>query len=345
MLYSDIAFAQDSTLYVVDSIPITEPKEETMLNEDISSLEVITDLSKIKKHGYEGKINKLIFITTKAYLNRSPAEKLILSTNKMVKKDGLWYLKDSDKPFTGSFIDYFLNGKKQGEGYLQDGRIDGVRTVYYPNGNKRYFYTYKDGIENGLSEEYFVNGKLRQTGSFANKKEVGQWQVFYSTGKLKRSSLVNNNKIESAKEEVKFFNLLNKGAEQMKEGEFTGAIKKLDEAEKLNTEYADLYFYRGTAKLNNFDFDSALADFDKAIVLEPLYMEAISNRAFVRIRKYEFKDGRLLSKNKEVTIMTANDNLQIPKEELEKICADLKLGYELGDNKPMIIDAMKKYCN
>jgi len=52
--------------------------------------------------------------------------------------------------------------------------------------------------------------------------------------------------------------------------------------------------YRGTAKLNLLDFDNSVADFDKAVELEPLYMEAISNRAFSRLRKYQLKDSRTL---------------------------------------------------
>ncbi|WP_262497675.1 hypothetical protein [Pedobacter nyackensis] len=34
--------------------------------------------------------------------------------------------------------------------------------------------------------------------------------------------------------------------------------------------------------------------------------------------------------------------MSIPKEDIYKICADLKLGYELGDRKPMVIDVIKR---
>jgi tetratricopeptide (TPR) repeat protein len=189
-----------------------------------------------------------------------------------------------------------------------------------------------------------MNGKLKQKGSFIDAKETGLWQVFYSTGKIKRQSTVVNGKQDIPKEELKFYTLLDKGKDLMKEGDYKTAIKRLDDAEKLNQSYSDLYFYRGTAKLDNFDFDNAIIDFDKAIEIEPLYMEAISNRAFARLRKYEFKDSRTLSKTKEVTILAAKDKVPIPKDDQDKICADLNLGYQLGDRKPMIIDAIKNYC-
>lgn len=349
ILYFNISFAQTSQeriLYIIDNIPVIEtPKDnEQLLNEDVDNLKVVTDSLQIKALGYGNKVDKVIFITTKAYSSRTPQEKLIPSTKAMVRKNELWFEKNADKPYTGAFIDYFMNGKKQGEGTLKAGLVDGMRTVYYPNGNKRYFYTYTNGIKDGASEEYFINGKLKQKGSFVNEKETGVWQVFYSTGKIKRQSSFINNKQDVPKEEVQFYTTLNKAIVLMQSEDYKGAIKKLNDAEKLNPGYSDLYFYRGTAKFDNLDFDNAIIDLDKAIEIEPLYMEAISNRAFARLRKYEFKDSRTLSKNSELTILAAKDKVNIPKDDLDKICADLNLGYELGDHKQMIVDAMTRYC-
>lgn len=337
---------QERVLYIVDKVPIikTTAGDDEILNEDVNNLEVVTDSLKIKELGYANKFDKLIFITTKAYLSRTPQEKLIPSTKAMVRKNELWFEQNSDKPYTGAFIDYFMNGKKQGEGTLKAGLVDGKRTVYYLNGNKRYFYSYTNGIKDGASEEYFINGKLKQKGSFVNEKETGLWQVFYSTGKIKRQSSFVNNKQDVPKEEVQFYTILDKAIMLMQSEDYKGAIKKLNDAEKLNPGYSDLYFYRGTAKFDNLDFDNAIIDLDKAIEIEPLYMEAISNRAFARLRKYEFKDSRTLSKNSEVTILAAKDKVNIPKDDLDKICSDLNLSYQLGDHKPMTVDAMTRYC-
>ncbi|HMI02153.1 MAG TPA: hypothetical protein VK541_06710 [Pedobacter sp.] len=338
---------QERILYIVDSIPIYDDPddEDQIVNNDIYNLEVITNSSRLKALGYEGKFEKIMMLTTKAYAARSAELKKIATTKLMEKKEGRWYNTGSDSPFSGKFIDYFMSGKIQGEGVLKEGVIEGIRTVYYPNGNKRHSYTYENGIENGESKEYFLNGRLRQQGNFLNKKEAGLWQIYYSSGKLKLEINYVNNKQVLSKEQTKFLSNLNKGASLMKDGDFKGAIKKLDEAQALNPEYADVYFYRGTARLNNMDFDNAVVDFDKAIEMEPLYMEALGNRAFTRIRKYEFKDGRTLSSNKEVTIMATKDKVPIPDEDLDKIRADLKLCYELGDRKPMILDAISRYGN
>ncbi|NNU34704.1 hypothetical protein HK413_12705 [Mucilaginibacter sp. S1162] len=252
--------------------------------------------------------------------------------------------KNSETPYSGKFIDYFINGNIRGDGEMKDGIVSGLRTVYYPNGNKNYFRNYVNGIANGYSEEYFQNGNIKQKGNFKNGKDDGLWQDFYSTGVIKRQSTFVNDKANLSKEEEKFYNLQNKAIDLMKEEDYSGAIKKLDQAEKLNSGYADLYFYRGTAKLDNPDFENAVVDLDKAIQLEPLYMEALANRAFAKIRKYEFKNGRTLSKTSEVTIMAVKDKVDIPAEEKAKICSDLNKSVELGDKKEMILDAIKNYC-
>ncbi|WP_316819310.1 tetratricopeptide repeat protein [Pedobacter nyackensis] len=336
---------RERTLYIIDSVAVvnTPDDDDELSKDDIDRLEVIINPERIKALGYEGKIDTIFFILTKAYVTRADDVKRIPTTKNMTRTNGQWYFKDH--PYNGPFKDYFMNGKLKGEGTLKDGRVEGLRTVYYPNGNKRYFYTYVNGIENGLSEAYFINGKLKQRGSLVDKKEDGLWQLFYSTGKIKMESNIVNGKQTLSKENKKFFELLSRASSDMKEGNHTGAIKKLNEAIKLNADYADAYFYRGTAKLNIFDFDESVKDFDMALSLEPFYMEAVSNRAFARLRKFEFKDAKTLSKSSQITVLAAKDRVPIPKEELEKICSDLKRGFELGDRKPMIIDAIKSYCN
>jgi len=56
------------------------------------------------------------------------------------------------------------------------------------------------------------------------------------------------------------------------------------------------------------------------------------------------KDNRTLSTNSEITVYATKQNVEIPTDEKTKICSDLRRGYELGDTKQMIIDAIKKYC-
>jgi antitoxin component YwqK of YwqJK toxin-antitoxin module len=337
---------EESILYIVDSIPVLKDPDKnsgTLKNEDVDHLEVVTNPDKIKALGYTS-IDKIIYITTKEFAKRPDEIKKIPTTKAMDRKEGVWYLKNANSPYSGKFIDYFWNGKIDEEGTLKDGLVNGMNTVYYENGNKSYFRNYLKGIANGYSEEYFPNATLKQKGSFKDGKDDGLWIEYYSTGAIKRQTNFRNLVPDMSKDEKRFYDLQNKAIELMREEDYKTAIKKLDDAEKLNGKYADIYFYRGTAKLNNLDFDNAILDFDKAIELEPLYMEALANRAFTRIRKYQFKGSRTLSKNSEVTILATKDKVEIPPEEKNKICSDLNKSVELGDDKAMILEAIKQYC-
>ena len=336
----------ERVMFVVDNIPVLKTPEDdqaTLSNDDIAELTVVTNKAEMEKLGYKD-FDKVLLIITKEYKKRPDELKKIPTTKIMEKKEGLWYLKDANKPYNGSFIDYYYNGKKRGEGTLHDGKIDGLRTVYYTNGNKEFFINYKDGIKEGYSEEYFQNGKIKHKGNYKNDLDDGLWQEFYSDGKIKRQATFKDTRPVFADGEEKFYKLISKGIELMKEEDYKAAIKRFDEAIKLNSNYSDLYFYRGTAKLENLGFDESIVDFGKAVELEPLYTEAIANRAFARLRKYQFKNGRTLSQNNLVTILAVKDKVNIPKDEKSKICADLNNAYLLGDRAAMITDAIKEYC-
>ena len=337
---------EERILYVVDSIPVIEEPEEgegELSETDIETVTVVTNKVDIEKYGYKGR-DKIIFIITNEYAKRPHDLKQIPTIKQMMRKNGKWYLKGSPTPYSGQFIDYYFNGKRQGEGVLKDGLAEGLRTMYYPDGSTSYYSHYSNGLENGESKEFFKNGKIHQEGIFKNGKEDGLWTEWYSTGQLKRQINFKEGEAIPTKEDNKFYKYLSNGIKLSREKNYQGAAKTLDKAIDLNPNYSDAYFHRGTAYLYDFKFDEAISDYDKAIELEPLYMESLSNRAFARLRKYEFKNSRTLSKGNGTTVLASKDRFQIPKEEQEKICSELNSGYNLGDKKPMISEAIKKYC-
>jgi antitoxin component YwqK of YwqJK toxin-antitoxin module len=128
-----------------------DPKEGTLAETDIETLTVVTKKEEIAKHGYSD-IDKIIFIITKEFFKRPEEVKRIPTTKQMERKSGKWYLSKSASPYSGQFIDYFFNGKKQGDGTLKDGVLEGRRNVYYPNGNLSYFTHYVNGVETGESK-------------------------------------------------------------------------------------------------------------------------------------------------------------------------------------------------
>ena len=74
------------------------------------------------------------------------------------------------------------------------------------------------------------------------------------------------------------------------------------------------------------------------------FERALSNRAFARIRKYQFGSSRKLSESNGVTVMASKDNPGIPENELTIICSDLKQAIFLGDRGKMIMEAFQEFC-
>ena len=178
---------EERILYVVDSIAImNEPsEEEAELKEvDIETLTVVTDKADIDKHGYKD-LDKIIFIITKEYAKRPDDLKRIPTVRQMERRNGKWFLKKSLTPYSGKFIDYYFNGKKQGDGILKEGLLEGLRTVYYLDGTTSYFRNYINGVENGESKEYFQNGRIHQEGVFKNGKRNGDGIYYSADGKEK----------------------------------------------------------------------------------------------------------------------------------------------------------------
>ena len=72
----------------------------------------------------------------------------------LVRKDGLFYAPDSDKPYSGGAVFDILgpNGQLRFAETYKDGKLDGLMTSWYENGQKMIEDTYKDGevIEENL---------------------------------------------------------------------------------------------------------------------------------------------------------------------------------------------------
>tara|TARA_R110001583_G_scaffold195067_1_gene368915 strand:+ start:841 stop:1998 length:1158 start_codon:yes stop_codon:yes gene_type:complete len=362
--------SNERILYVIDSIPIINEPEEglnSLSPDDIDNLTVYKGEKAIDSLGYKD-LDGIIYIFTKEYAKRSDSIKKIPSTNNMDRKNYEWYLKKSSNTYSGKFIDYYINGKKQGEGFFNNGKVNGLRKMYYPNGQISMERVYLNGNENGIEKEFYQDGTLKQTGEFSNGKEIGIWEMYHSNGQLKQKSSFENGKMTGEsisyystgkfrstekfengisikdKENSKKYDLYSDGINYDKIGNFKKSIKKYSKAIEIDSTFADGYFARGTAKLNNLEFDEAIIDFNKTLEIEPFFAKAYGNRAFALIRKFEFANSRTLSNNSEITILATKDNVEIPENELEKICSDISKSESLGIKNKMISDAKEKFC-
>ena len=82
--------------------------------------------------------------------------------------------------------------------------------------------------------------------------------------------------------------LNNKGNELVGQGRYDEAIAQFDKAIELDPEYADAYYYRGLAYYYKRDFDKAIADSSKVIELDPEDIRAYCNRGLAYYYKPDF---------------------------------------------------------
>ncbi len=372
LLFSNI-FAQtveQNLLYIVDSIPILDKPQEQISQLHpayISNIAVVKDKQLIAQEGYDN-VDGILYVFTKAYAQRADSLKQIPSTKNMIQNNGIWYLRNQEQAYTGHFIDYYITGQKQGEGFLQNGKVNGKRVMYYKNGSKSDIVHYKNAVLDGEEKRFHENGSLIQKGNYTHGVKNGIWEMYhingvvnqksnfneegkldgesisyYSTGKLKAKINYINGVYQNDQKFDETYALYTQAQELYSQSKFKTAIKKYSEALKIDNNWAEGYFARATAKVNNLDFDDAIEDYNKALLIEPLYTEAYANRAFAHIGKHENNNSRKLSDKKETTVQIAK-NTKLPAATAKKVCSDLSKAIELGVDNLMVFEALEQYC-
>lgn len=84
-----------------------------------------------------------------------------INSDDLVERDGMYYEKFTNDPFTGNVV-----GIKQGK--ISEGKIDGAWLTFYISGQLRSNLNYKDGSKDGESLYYNENGKLVITDIWKN---------------------------------------------------------------------------------------------------------------------------------------------------------------------------------
>jgi tetratricopeptide (TPR) repeat protein len=239
---------------------------------------------------------------------------------------------------------YFQDGKVAMERNYLNGNENGLEKEFYTDGSAKQRGEFVDGKEEGVWESYYPNGQVKLRSNYKAGEIFDTATKYYSTGKIKEKVFIKNGKVMSDPNLEQIVKLMTKSNESNKEGDTKAAIKYCTKALEIDSTYAAAYFSRGTIKLNEFEFDEAITDLDKALNLEPFMEIALTNRAFARIRKYQFSNSRTLSKSSELTILASKDKVSIPSNEQGKICSDLRKAVLLGDKSKMISEALSDYC-
>ena len=100
-----------------------------------------------------------------------------VSIGDLVKRNGLFYKKFTNVPFTGK-----TSGRIQGT--IKDGKLHGLVELYYENGQLEQKTNYKDGEWHGLVEKYHENGQLKEKWNYKDGKFISK-TCFSESGEQK----------------------------------------------------------------------------------------------------------------------------------------------------------------
>ena len=144
----------------------------------------------------------ITFLTIVFCLTSSVVLSETVTPTDLVKRNGIYYKKLTDKPYSGyakgkskyGFFEEgsFNNGKQEGiwkyywandllgeKGTYKDGKQEGIWKSYDENGQLAVKGTYKNDKLHGVMIKYHKNGQLYQKGTFKNDKRDGVWDTFY----------------------------------------------------------------------------------------------------------------------------------------------------------------------
>ena len=157
----------------------------------------------------------------------------------LVQREGIYYKKFTDVPFTGSVEGVWPGlslGGSSVTGHLEKGLPQGVWRFYDDDGQLLSRVTVVDGMLEGISSEYFDSGTLKSSGSYSSDQKVGYWTYYFFNGVVKTRGFYDSDAQSGAWE---FFdqtgNLIFVG-KQKDWGEVQQSLKKEREREAAETQ-------------------------------------------------------------------------------------------------------------
>jgi antitoxin component YwqK of YwqJK toxin-antitoxin module len=102
----------------------------------------------------------------------------------LVYRDGIYYKKFSDVPFTGVVNGFDQISSLVIQGNYKHGKREGPWVTYNANGQLIDKGEYKNGKRVGPWIAYWKSGRLASKGAWKNGKKEGRWVAYHENGDL-----------------------------------------------------------------------------------------------------------------------------------------------------------------
>ncbi|MCG8430229.1 MAG: toxin-antitoxin system YwqK family antitoxin [Candidatus Omnitrophica bacterium] len=104
-------------------------------------------------------------------------------------KDGIYYVKGEETPYTGRAVAYFDNGQESDEENFIEGVHNGPFKEWFRNGQLKADWTMKDGKPDGECFGWYEDGQKAYERRYDVGVAQGRWAVWYESGRQKSEEL------------------------------------------------------------------------------------------------------------------------------------------------------------
>jgi len=113
----------------------------------------------------------------------------------LIEREGHYFRKDTNKPYSGPVFSLYRDGQKKEEGILKKGYFDGKHIYWYENGQKKFEKNYSYSPKNELSywkldgeyTEWYSDGQKKEERTYKDGERDGLWiSVWDDMRKTKR---------------------------------------------------------------------------------------------------------------------------------------------------------------
>ena len=188
ILIVSFLFSQEEIIHISKTHRDGTPKEVIIyeiVNDDLQSNNPFIIVEKIS---YDSKGN---YVKPKISKNRGrvnlSTKEAINYENSLTKRSGVWYTKDTNKPYSGEVFSLWDNGKMKTEGSLKDGKEEGKWKSWHDNGQRAGEGYFKDGKPDGKWSYWEDDPPYWKitTGAYKDGNRVGKWTTYNKDGSVR----------------------------------------------------------------------------------------------------------------------------------------------------------------